>query len=143
MGKADKFSKDFQAVVDKIGKSNVTKEIRNELSELQRDFQSYVDTHDGNFSEVSQTIQSVSDRIDGSNLTKSIRTDLQTAQRTFQSKIDKSRQKKIFDSETCFSKSIGKTLRAYKSESEADEAILYVKATYGNEEVLTHNSDTF
>lgn len=91
MGKADKFSKDFQAVVDKIGKSNVTKEIRNELSELQRDFQSYVDTHDGNFSEVSQTIQSVSDRIDGSNLTKSIRTDLQTAQRTFQSKIDKSR----------------------------------------------------
>lgn len=58
---------------------------------LEMNFQSYVDTHDGNFSEVSQTIQSVSDRIDGSNLTKSIRTDLQTAQRTLQSKIDKSR----------------------------------------------------
>ena len=32
---------------------------------------------------------------------------------------------------------------AYESEAEADEAILYVKATYGNEEVLTHNSDSF
>ena len=39
------------------------------------------------------------------------------------------------DSETCFSKTIGKALRAYESESEADEAILYVKATYGNEAV--------
>lgn len=91
MGKADKFSKDFQAVVDKIGTRNITKETRGELSGLQRKFQGYVDTHGGNFSEVSQTIQSVSDRIDEGNLTKSIRTDLQTAQRTLQGEIDKSR----------------------------------------------------
>ena len=91
MGKADKFSKDFQAVVDKIGTRNITKETRSELSDLQKEFQSYVDTHDGNFSEVSQTIQSVSDRIDGNNLTKSIPADLQIAKRTLQSEIDKSR----------------------------------------------------
>ena len=95
MGKADKFSKDFQAVVDKIGTGNIKKETRSELSDLQKRFQSYVDTHDGNFSEVSKNIQSVSDRIDRSNLTKSIRTDLHTAQRTLQSEIDKSRQENV------------------------------------------------
>lgn len=37
----------------------------------------------------------------------------------------------MFDSETCFSKVTGKPLKSYESESEAEEAIAYVKATYG------------
>ena len=41
----------------------------------------------------------------------------------------------MFDSETCFSKNTGKPLKSYEFESEADEAISYVKATYGNEQV--------
>ena len=41
----------------------------------------------------------------------------------------------MFDSENCFSKVTGKPLKSYESESEAEEAIAYVKATYGNEQV--------
>ena len=41
----------------------------------------------------------------------------------------------MFDSDICFSKTTGKPLKSYESENEAEEAIEYVKATYGNEQV--------
>ena len=41
----------------------------------------------------------------------------------------------MFDSDICFSKTTGKPLKSYESENEEEEAIEYVKATYGNEQV--------
>ena len=40
----------------------------------------------------------------------------------------------MFDSDVCKKKD-GSPLKSYESEEEADEAILYVKARYGNEQV--------
>jgi hypothetical protein len=41
----------------------------------------------------------------------------------------------MFDSETCLSKSTGQPLKSYENELEAEDAIGYVKAAYGNEQV--------
>ena len=93
MGKADKLARAVQGITDRVGSGNITKETRAELSQVQKDLQSYDDKHGGNFSEISRAVQSVTDRIDGNggNLTKSVRTELSEAQKDFQSKIDKSR----------------------------------------------------
>lgn len=41
----------------------------------------------------------------------------------------------MFDSTTCYGKISNKPLKSYESEIEANQAVLYVKRTYGNEQV--------
>ena len=77
--------------MDTIGINNITQETRLQLSDFSENFQSYVDTHGGNFGEESSVIQSVKDQIERSNLTKELRKELQIVQRGLQSRMDQSR----------------------------------------------------
>lgn len=87
MGQASEHSRELQSIMDTIGINNITQETRLQLSDFSENFQSYVDTHGGNFGEESSVIQSVKERIESSNLTK----ELQIVQRGLQSRIDQSR----------------------------------------------------
>lgn len=91
MGQASEHSRELQSIMDTIGINNITQEMRQQLSDFSENFQSYVDTHGGNFREESSVIQSVKDQIESSNLTKELRKELQIVQRSLQSRIDQSR----------------------------------------------------
>ena len=91
MGQASEHSRELQSIMDTIGTNNITQETRLQLSDFSENFQSYVDTHGGNFREESSVIQSVKERIERSNLTKELRKELQIVQRGLQSRIDQSR----------------------------------------------------
>lgn len=91
MGQASEHSRELQSIMDIIGINNITQETRQQLSGFSENFQSYVDTHGGNFREESSVIQSVKDQIESSNLTKELRKELQIVQRSLQSRIDQSR----------------------------------------------------
>jgi len=91
MGQASEHSRELQSIMDIIGINNITQETRQQLSGFSENFQSYVDTHGGNFGEESSVIQSVKDQIERSNLTKELRKELQIVQRGLQSRMDQSR----------------------------------------------------